>query len=295
MAPSANDEYHLYQTLLGSWPLTAPDASGAVAYRERIEAYMIKAVREAKLRTSWTETDPLYEEALLQFIRSALEPRDNNLFLADFGEFQRRVARFGLLNSLTQTVCKLTAPGVPDIYQGNELWDFSLVDPDNRRPVDYRQRHALLGELQRAGSRLSPRELLESLEDGRCKLFLTWQALQLRRERPALFSHGDYHRLSARGERAENVCAFARRHAGQSLIVIAPRLYRRLLDDPSLLPLGADVWQDTLIELPREERSRRSFRNVLDGTDIQPLRRGNIFGIAVAEALAAFPVALLTA
>ncbi|HEY4749487.1 MAG TPA: malto-oligosyltrehalose synthase [Steroidobacteraceae bacterium] len=295
MAPSANDEYHLYQSLLGSWPLAAPDPAGAVAYRERIEAYMIKAVREAKLRTSWTETDPLYEEALLQFVRSALEPRDNNLFLADFCEFQRRVARFGLLNSLTQTVCKLTAPGVPDIYQGNELWDFSLVDPDNRRPVDYPQRRALLGELQRQDGRLAARELLGSLEDGRCKLFLIWQALQLRRERAQLFSHGDYHRLSARGERAQNVCAFARRHAGQSLIVIAPRLYRRMLDDPSLLPLGGDVWQDTLIELPREERSRRSFRNVLDGADIQPLRRGSIFGIAVAEALAAFPVAMLTA
>jgi (1->4)-alpha-D-glucan 1-alpha-D-glucosylmutase len=295
MAPSANDEYHLYQSLLGSWPLTAADPAHAAAYRERIEAYMIKAVREAKLRTSWTETDPLYEEALLQFVRSALEPRDNNLFLADFCEFQRRVARFGLLNSLTQTVCKLTAPGVPDIYQGNELWDFSLVDPDNRRPVDYPQRRALLDELQRQGASLAPRELLGSLEDGRCKLFLTWKALQLRRERAQLFSHGDYHRLSARGERAQNVCAFARRHAGQSLIVIAPRLYRRMLDDPSLLPLGGDVWQDTLIELPHEERSRRSFRNVLDGADIQPLRRGSIFGIAVGEALAAFPVALLTA
>src|SRR5439155_1366560 len=127
---------------------------GAAAYRERIEAYMIKAAREAKLRTSWTETDAAYEEALLQFVRSALEPRDSNLFLGDFVDFQRRVRRFGLLNGLSQTLLKLTAPGVPDIYQGNEIWEFTLVDPDNRRPVDYGRRRALLAEV-RSGGRAS--------------------------------------------------------------------------------------------------------------------------------------------
>ena len=294
-APSANDEYHFYQTLIGSWPLGAMDATAGAAYCERIEAYMLKAVREAKVRTSWTESDPAYEEALLQFVRSALEPRGNNLFLADFLEFQRRVARFGLLNSLSQTVCKLTAPGVPDIYQGNELWDFSLVDPDNRRPVDYERRRQLLQELARAGGSVPLRELLESPEDGRCKLLLTWKALQLRREQPRLFTHGDYRRLSARGVRAHHLCAFARHCARQSLIVIAPRLYRRLLDDPGRLPLGEAVWQDTLIELPREERSRRSFHNVLDGVDIAPVQQGAVTGLPVAQALENFPVALITA
>ena len=294
-APSRNDEYHFYQTLLGSWPLSAAGAAGAAAYRERIEAYMIKAAREAKLRTSWTEADVAYEEALLQFVRSALEPRENNLFLADFLEFERRVARFGLLNSLSQTLCKLTAPGVPDIYQGNELWDFSLVDPDNRRPVDYPLRRTALAELERSAATLPVGELARSLEDGRCKLLLIWKVLQLRREQPQLFSHGSYRRLRVRGERAHHVCAFARRCAGQSLIVIAPRLYRRLLDDPSLLPLGEAVWQDTLIELPREERSRRAFRGVLDGAQLVPVRHGEVSGVLVAKALAAFPVALLAA
>ncbi len=293
-APSRNDEYHLYQTLLGSWPLTQPDAAGAAAYRERIEAYMIKAMREAKLRTSWTEIDAAYEEALLQFVRSILEPRDNNLFLADFLEFQRGVARFGLLNSLSQTLCKLTAPGVPDIYQGNELWDFSLVDPDNRRPVDYQGRRAALEELERSAASLELRELVGNLENGRCKLLLTWKVLQLRRERPRLFSHGSYRRLRVRGARAHHVCAFARLRAGQSLIVIAPRLYRRLLDDPALLPLGEAVWQDTLVELPREERFRRSLRGVLDGAQLAPVRHGDISGVAVAQALAEFPVAVLS-
>jgi (1->4)-alpha-D-glucan 1-alpha-D-glucosylmutase len=292
-APSSNDEYHFYQTLLGSWPLAAAEAA-APAYRERIEAYMIKAAREAKLRTSWTEIDTDYEEALLQFVRSALEPRENNLFLTDFLEFERRVARFGLLNSLSQTLCKLTAPGVPDIYQGNELWDFSLVDPDNRRAVDYAQRRALLADLERSSGTLAPRELLERMEDGRCKLWLTWKVLQLRRAQPQLFTHGGYQRLRARGSRAHHVCAFARRCAGQVLLVIAPRLYRRLLDDPGRLPLGAAVWQDTFIELPRGERWRRPLRNVLDGAQLEPALQDGAAGIGLAQALAEFPVALLT-
>jgi (1->4)-alpha-D-glucan 1-alpha-D-glucosylmutase len=292
-APSANDEYHFYQTLLGSWPPGAADADAG--YRERIESYMIKAVREAKVRTSWTETNGAYEEALLQFVRSALEPRDNNLFLADFLEFQRRMMRFGLLNALSQLVCKLTAPGVPDTYQGNELWDFSLVDPDNRRAVDYARRSALLAQLQRHPGPPPLAELLAHLEDGRCKLLLTWKALQLRREQPQLFSHGDYRRLTVHGAHAQHVCAFARRCARQSLIVLAPRLYRRLLDDPARLPLGAEVWQDTVVELPREERGRRVFHGVLDGALIEPVRHGNAMAVSVAQALAAFPVAMLTA
>jgi (1->4)-alpha-D-glucan 1-alpha-D-glucosylmutase len=292
-APSANDEYHFYQTLLGSWPPGAVDADAG--YRERIESYMIKAVREAKVRTSWTETNGAYEEALLQFVRSALESRDNNLFLADFLEFQRRVVRFGLLNALSQLVCKLTAPGVPDTYQGNELWDFSLVDPDNRRAVDYARRSALLAQLQRHPGPPPLAELLAHLEDGRCKLLLIWKALQLRREQPQLFSHGDYRRLTVHGAHAQHVCAFARRCARQSLIVLAPRLYRRLLDDPARLPLGAEVWQDTVVELPREERSRRLFHGVLDGALIEPVRHGNAMALSAAQALAAFPVAMLTA
>ena len=290
-APSPNDEYHFYQTLFGSWPLEEPDAAGAAAYRERIEAYMIKAAREAKLRTSWTETDAAYEEALLQFVRSALEPRDSNLFLGDFVDFQRRVRRFGLLNGLSQTLLKLTAPGVPDIYQGNEIWEFSLVDPDNRRPVDYGRRRALLAEVRSGG--VAPRTAAEHLEDGRAKLLLTWKCLELRRAHPELFRDGSYRRLRVRGVRAQHLCAFARRLRQQSLIVIAPRLYRRLLGESAGLPLGEAVWGDTLIELPREDRSRASFRNVLDRAQLAPVRQGESVGVLAAAALAEFPVALL--
>ena len=256
---------------------------------------MIKAVREAKVHTSWTETGAAYEDALLQFVRSALEPRDNNLFLADFLAFWRPVARFGMLNSLSQTLCKLTAPGVPDIYQGNELWDFSLVDPDNRRPVDYQRRGLLLAQLEHDAGELAVEDVVAHLEDGRCKLLLLWRALQLRRAQPQLFSLGDYRRLPVRGSRAHHLCAFARRCARRSVIVIAPRLYRRLLDDPARLPLGSAVWENTLIELPAYEGSRRLLHNVLDGPELRPISHGNGTGIPAAQALARFPVALLTA
>jgi (1->4)-alpha-D-glucan 1-alpha-D-glucosylmutase len=293
-APDSNDEYHFYQTLIGSWPLLEPDAAGMAEYRTRLEAYMIKAVREAKVHTSWTETGVAYEDALQQFVHSALEPRDNNLFMADFLAFWRPVARFGLLNSLSQTLCKLTAPGVPDIYQGNELWDFSLVDPDNRRPVDYRRRGELLAQLDREAARLPIEEVLEQLEDGRCKLLLTWRALQLRRAQPELFSDGDYRRLRVHGSRAHYLCAFARRCAGRTVVVIAPRLYRRLLGDPQRLPLGSGVWENTLIELPPDAGSRGALRNVFDDAELQPVSHGEGFAIPAAQALARFPVALLS-
>ncbi|HEY2401414.1 MAG TPA: hypothetical protein VGI23_13745, partial [Steroidobacteraceae bacterium] len=191
-APSLNDEYLLYQTLVGSWPLEELDEAGLTAYRERIEGYMIKAAREAKSRTSWANVNADYEEALLQFIRTLLAQRDVNTFLTDFTAFQRRISRYGLLNAMSQTLCKLTAPGVPDIYQGNEIWDFSLVDPDNRRPVDYTKRRRLLAELESIDmdacvDRGLIGSLLAGMRDGRCKLFVTWKVLQFRRDHAALF------------------------------------------------------------------------------------------------------------
>ena len=152
----------------------------------------------------------------MAFVRGVLEPRDNNLFLHDFQQFLSGVTRFGLLNSLTQLTCKLTAPGVPDIYQGNELWDFSLVDPDNRRPVDYERRRRALAELQESDP--SPGALAAQLEDGRCKLLLTWKLLALRQSNPELFRAGDYRALHARGSRARHLCAFLRRFRQQALL-----------------------------------------------------------------------------
>ena len=296
-APSANDESLLYQTLIGSWPLEELDAAGNAAYRERIEAYMIKAAREAKLSTSWANANTEYEEALTQFVRTTLELREGNLFLGDLVALQRRLARFGLLNGLSQVVCKLTAPGVPDIYQGNEIWDFSLVDPDNRRPVDYEKRRVLLAALRDTPrpAASQARELVDNMGDGRCKLYLTWRILQFRREHADLFRRGEYIPLRATGEHASNLCAFARRHVDGLLVTVAPRLYLRLLGERELPPLGAEVWEETLIELPRgySADGGAPLRNILDGEEVPVTRGDEGPAFRVAEALAHFPVAVL--
>jgi (1->4)-alpha-D-glucan 1-alpha-D-glucosylmutase len=300
-APSLNDEYLLYQTLVGSWPLEDLDETALGAYRERIEGYMIKAAREAKSRTSWANVNLEYEEALLQFIRAALEPREGNFFLADLTPFVRRISRFGLLNSMSQTVCKLTAPGVPDLYQGNETWDFSLVDPDNRRPVDYPKRRTLLAtlasmDMDTCVDRGLMRSLVEGIRDGRAKLFLTWKVLQFRRDHEALFNEGEYLPLRVSGARSANVCAFARRHAGKLAVTIAPRLYLRLLGDREEPPLGESVWGDTAVELPlpKDSAGVPQLQGLLDGRTVPTSRAGGRVSVRLADALAHFPVGLLT-
>ena len=291
-APDPNDEYLLYQTLVGTWPLGSTDAAVLTEYRERIEAYMVKAVREAKNRSSWASVNAEYEDALLQFIRLALEPRDGNLFLADVTALQSRLSRYGLLNGMSQTLCKLTAPGVPDIYQGNELWDFSLVDPDNRRPVDYGMRRELLAGMRADTPSLGG--MLESLHDGRAKLFITWRTLQFRREREALFRLGDYQPLRVIGERAAHVCAFARSHEGELAVTVVGRLYLRLLGEQSDAPSDAALWGETIVELPRACAPGVQLRNVLDGTVLTAGRHGPRSSVRLGEVLAEFPVALLS-
>ena len=295
-APSLNDESLLYQTLIGTWPLGELDGAAHNVFLERIEAYMIKAAREAKIRTSWANVNTDYEDALKQFVHTTLELRDGNLFLGDLIAVQRRLTRFGLLNALSQALCKFTAPGVPDTYQGNEIWDFSLVDPDNRRPVDYEQRSRMLAELRdlREPDAGRVRVLVDNLGDGRCKLYLTWKVLQFRREHEDLFRRGEYLPLRVSGEHASNLCAFARRYEGELVVVIAPRLYLRLLGDRDLPPLGAGVWENTVVELPRGyDVGSDRLRNILDGSDVAPVKQGERAGILAAVALDHFPVALL--
>jgi (1->4)-alpha-D-glucan 1-alpha-D-glucosylmutase len=295
-APGPNQEYLLYQILLGSWPLEKMDDAALAAYAERIGAYMIKASREAKSRTSWSDRSKEYEDALTQFVHTLLEPRDGNVFLNDIRTVQPRIARFGILNSLSQTLCKLTAPGVPDIYQGNELLDFSLVDPDNRRPVDYARRARMLAELEAHGA-ADPkfaRALLTDLNDGRAKLYVTWQALQFRKAHAALFDSGEYLPADVAGVRTSHLCAFARRCGSESILVVIPRLYARLLGEREPLPLGERVWGDTAIGLPEKLRGRR-WTNVLDGVAIDTQSRAGGHFVAVSQALANFPVALLAA
>src|SRR6185312_3305613 len=212
-APSRNDEYLLYQTLIGTFPQGAEEAA-LTAYRERVQAYMVKALREAKVQTSWLSPSVDYENALRRFVDALFD--DAQLFLPDLRRECAAFAWFGMLNSVSMTLLKLSSPGVPDIYQGNELLDFSLVDPDNRRPVDYTLREANLASLgaidaapaEVRGARL--RALFDAPLDGRAKLFVVTHALSLRKRFPALFAYGDYRPVAARGAHAGHVVAFAR-------------------------------------------------------------------------------------
>ncbi|MEJ0038578.1 MAG: malto-oligosyltrehalose synthase [Gammaproteobacteria bacterium] len=306
-APGPHAEYLLYQTLLGTWPV-APSArtddtqllkalndDDFAAYRERIEEYMVKASREGKRRTSWANVNEAYESALRQFIRLSLEFREGNPFPTEIGDLARRLARFGYFNSLSQTLCKLTAPGVPDIYQGNEIWDWSLVDPDNRRPVDFATRRRRLDEVKAWPAENFSNELsaaLENIEDGRIKLHVIWTALQLRAAHEKLFREGSYIPLKVSGERATHVLAYARKRGDEVAIVAIPRLCLRLLGERHRLPLGPDVWGDTSIELPRKIAGT-TFRNTMTGKPVEVQAKGEERALSAAASFSEFPVALL--
>jgi (1->4)-alpha-D-glucan 1-alpha-D-glucosylmutase len=282
--PGRNDEYLLYQTLLGAWPLEmdAPDHPALAGFTERIVAYMIKASREAKLRTSWTAPDLAYEEGVEQFVRRILDPVSARAFLADLLSFQARIARIGAVNGLAQTLLRLTAPGVPDTYQGCELWDLSLVDPDNRRPVDYELRRSYLEQ------DADPEALLAGWRDGRIKQQVVARTLALRRRVPELFSRGDYVALSTAGAHAERVVAFARRTPDAAVLVVAPRLVAPLLAEDDLPLPPAAAWAETSIELP-EGWPDGPLVDALSGAQ----RRPRSARLSVAEVLAELPVALL--
>jgi (1->4)-alpha-D-glucan 1-alpha-D-glucosylmutase len=250
--PDRNAEYLLYQTLVGAWPISAG----------RVAAFMEKSTREAKVHTSWTRTNPEYEAALRGFVNGAL---DDPQFVADLEAFVAPLVEPGRINSLAQALLKIASPGVPDFYQGTEIWDLSLVDPDNRRPVDYELRRSLLGELKRG---MTPEEILARMDEGLPKLWVIHQGLHLRRRRLEPFA-GDYEPLRASGPRAEHAVAFAR---GGEVAVVVPRLPLRLNGD----------WQGTTLELPPGR-----WRNELTGEEIDGGSR------RVAEILARFPVALL--
>ena len=297
-APSRNDEYLLYQTLLGIWPLESADGEVPAGLRQRLEDYMIKAIREAKVHTSWIHPNAEYETAVTGFVQRLLARPGRNAFLADFLPFARRVARFGLYNSMTQVLLKFASPGVPDLYQGCELWSFQLVDPDNRRPVDHGHRAALLGTLETGFGTARPaqgpavRALLDTLEDARAKLLLTWRALQLRGRHPALFRDGDYLPLEAQGARAGHVCAFARRAGETTLVAVAVRFPAHLAAaGESTPPLGAAVWGDTCIELP--EGLPEDYRDALTGEPCGTTLRDGVPVLPLSRVLAYFPGALL--
>jgi (1->4)-alpha-D-glucan 1-alpha-D-glucosylmutase len=293
--PISNDEYLLYQTLVGAWPARGEGEALPENFPERITAYMLKAVREAKEKTSWVNQNQEYESALTNFTQAVVSSQE---FRRAFVPFQRVISHFGMLNSLAQTVIKLTAPGVPDIYQGNELWNFSLVDPDNRRPVNYAERVRILEELRRGSEKADclcgfARELARNLVDGRNKAYLTWRALRLRNQNPDLFLRGDYIQLASKGAKSEHVLAFARKLGESQVVIVVPRLCARLLGGELRLPLGESVWRDTKVELAIS--ARRSLRNVFSGERISSASTHEGTQLNVSAALANFPVAVLEA
>jgi (1->4)-alpha-D-glucan 1-alpha-D-glucosylmutase len=233
---------------------------------------MLKAAREAKERTSWINPDLEYEQALERFVVQSLE---NPVFVSDVADMVTRVARPGLLVGLSQALLKVASPGVPDYYQGTEIWDFSLVDPDNRRPVDYELRRKLLGS--------EDEELLRDLPDGRAKMHVIRKGLEVRRKYPALFQGAKYTPLYANGGREDNIVAFSLSDSTHSVVAVAPRLFARLMDGDDLAPLGTKAWGEVRLPIDGE------YMNVL--TDER--QEGRAGHVSVAQLLATFPVALL--
>jgi (1->4)-alpha-D-glucan 1-alpha-D-glucosylmutase len=283
LTPGANTEYLIYQTLVGAWPIS-PD---------RLRAYLLKAIREAKRHTSWVNPNARYEEAVLGFAEAILDPGRSARFLQDFTAFQQRVARFGLLNALAQVLVKIAAPGVPDFYQGTELWDLSLVDPDNRRPVDFALRRRLLDELVAEIKTTNDlaglaRDLLKNAEDGRIKLFVIRQGLACRRAHADLFRQGAYQALEVEGPLGEHVCAFARLGHTGAVVTVVPRLLARRGVEEA--PLGPEYWgQASRLRLPPPVGRR--FVNALTGEQLVAEEDA----LALGQVFSSFPLALLVA
>ena len=293
-SPNRNDEYLLYQTLVGAWPHEEGlDDAGWKTFSERIENYLVKAVRESKELTSWANNNVDYEAALQQFIRAILDRRPKNRFYADFSQFHQRISRIGMFNSLSQSLLKMTSPGVPDIYQGNELWDFSLVDPDNRRAVDYEKRRNALEELTKARKQSEQldqtRKLLSSMQNGLIKLYLTQKTLSFRKAQADLFQNGTYLPLSAQGAHAENILGLARQHQGRSVIVAVPRLCAALLGDAFDTLCNDALWGDTALEIPVSGHG--CYHNLFTGECIPVNGEGAV--LPVGKLFHDFPVALL--
>lgn len=282
--PDRNDEYFLYQTLVGSFPFLEEEYP---QYVQRIKDYVVKAVREAKVHTAWLRPDTDYENGFVNFVEKILDFSEDNKFWQEFRPFQEKVAFYGMFNSLSQTLLKLISPGLPDIYQGTELWDLSLVDPDNRRPVDFDGRLSYLQEIKRR-SRTGMQNLIDDLmatwEDGRLKLFLIARVLQARQEYLDIFQQGDYQPVAVTGQYCDRIMAVARSYGKHTAIAIVPRFLTDVIEPPQF-PLG-DIWGDTAIILP--EGSESNWYEAIVNHDIAASPN-----ILVSQILQHFPVGLL--
>jgi (1->4)-alpha-D-glucan 1-alpha-D-glucosylmutase len=292
-APDANEEYLLYQTLVGAWPEPGSPDDDLPAFTRLVQENMNKATHEAKVNTSWINPNAEYDAAVAEFVARVLDPAKSGEFLEDLKEFVGRVAPVGLFNSLAQTILRCTAPGVPDTYQGTELWDFSLVDPDNRRPVDYRLRHRLLADLDAAASldaKKLAREILARKEDGRVKLFVTSRALRLRRELSDVFGTGSYDPVEPVGARADHLFGFVRSAGEAAVLVAVPRLIGTLVGESGEPPIGSETWAKTAIRLP-EALANRTWVSAFTGDRV----RAEGGTVPAAALFADLPAALLVA
>ncbi len=298
-APDRNDEYLLYQTLLGVWPFT----SNTLQYKdlvERIVVYMKKAIREAKTNTSWTCPNLEYENAVENFIRSIMCRPSKNIFIKDFLRLQKKVSYYGMLNSLSQLLLKLTSPGTPDIYQGNEIWDFSLVDPDNRRKIDYTKRSKIINDLKTkieiayAKGNLADmaKESIECMIDGQIKMYVTYLTLTYRNRNKDLFYYGDYLPLKTVGEKREHVCAFAREFGERYVIIAVPRLVTGLIKEGEL-PFENNVWRSTRIILTKTSKPNYYY-NLFTGKKLMPNYEKKKLYLSLDDLFDGFPVALLS-
>jgi (1->4)-alpha-D-glucan 1-alpha-D-glucosylmutase len=288
--PSRNEEYLFYQTLIGTWPSEVMTAETEREYQRRIHDYMLKTIREAKVFTSWLNPSEPHESAMARFVERVLSP-NNVTFRQDFSEFARRVARYGIYNSLAQLAIKIGAPGVPDFYQGTELWDFSLVDPDNRRPIDYRKRRELLDAIEVPDIERSKlvATLLERPEDDRLKLFATTTMLRARRAAHDVFRCGRYQPLDVEGTARRHVFAFARVLGRRQALVCVPRLVATLAPD-GRAPLG-EIWGDTRISVP--EDAPRCYRQIFTGVCATVVEEDGRRWLRTADVFAQFPIGFL--
>jgi len=294
-APDSNEEYLLYQTLVGTWPLYPMNAEEHAAYIRRIDGYMQKALHEAKVHTSWVNPNSEYERAVTKFVERVLEASPGNLFLEELKQFQAPIARAGMWNSIGQLLLKIASPGAPDFYQGNDLWAFDLVDPDNRRAVNYDVRRQMLKGFEEPAARdrvaLVDR-LRENPCDGAIKLYVTRQALRFRRDHRDLFAQSSYTALASEGIRARNVVAFSRALGNQTLIAVTGRFFLKLCNSHGK-PIG-EVWGNTTIQLPKKIE-HKSFRDIFTGETITAEEREDGLFLPVAKVFAHCPVALLFA
>jgi (1->4)-alpha-D-glucan 1-alpha-D-glucosylmutase len=291
-SPDANEEYLFYQTLIGTWPLPGMSAEQHAAYVKKIQAYMQKALHEAKVHSSWINPNVEYEEALESFVANVLSPADDNAFLADFQKFQVPIAKAGMWNSLSQLLLKIASPGVPDFYQGTELWSFHLVDPDNRGTVDFDLRRKMLANLRgKTDSAALVDQLVRNPCDGAIKLYATSRALQFRQANRELFSEGLYVPLASLGARSNHVVAFARTLPGQTVIALAGRFFLNFSNSNGA-PVGEAMWGNTSIALPKKMEAR-TFQDAFTGRTITVEEHTGKFTIPLAQVFSNCSIALL--